>query len=185
MLVANANVDVEQRVSILAAARSENLVDQEMSNVYIIMDIKYENVVSVLRQHSNNSTSGSSTQFKLHANAARVNGSLQGNWSGNRKKQGSRQPEMSVEEFQAYKSKQKCKYCGIYEHFGSDNNDDGSLKSGVSSRPAPMSQNCQPLNEGSESIVRIRTPPHLVTFQNETTSYRSGRLICTQRLHSL
>lgn len=58
---------------------------------------------------------------------------------------------MYVKEIKAYNSKQQCRSCGSYRHFGSDNNDDELLKSGVESRLQPMSQSCKTLYEGPSS----------------------------------
>lgn len=71
MVLPNANVDDAQRVSILAAMRNANKLDQEVLNEDIIKDKQCETVISVL-QCDTNGTHSPFSHGVLHANTGRV-----------------------------------------------------------------------------------------------------------------
>ncbi len=122
MLLANSNIDNNQRILILAAATSTGSFWNSalpMSDSDIPEPVKYEGIAYILRQCDKNSSSSSS----LKANTAKF-----------------QKKKRTPEQLARLKAKSQCKTCGNWKHWHSDHNKDGSLKPGVkSSKELPKS----------------------------------------------
>ena len=115
MLLANSNIDSNQKICILAAGTSNHstlsnllpLTDQDLLN-----SVKYEPIASILRQCDK----ANSSQTPLQANSTTLQ----------RKK---RAPEQIAK----LKAQSQCKICNNRENWHTDYNKDGTIKPGINS----------------------------------------------------
>lgn len=134
MLLANAGVDSNQRISVLAAATPhETQFTGESTTDDFLKAVSYDTVASVLRQCDKMRGSESTLTQQIavpavHANAA----------ASTRPTNRFRQT-LTPAQLADLKSKSQCRKCKMFGHWKSDHNLDGSLKPGVSSKAAPAS----------------------------------------------
>lgn len=74
MLLANANLNDAQHVSILASVWTRGQIDHERSNDDFFRDILYKNVAFLLRKWDNNASTGSSLDDIRQANPVHMKG---------------------------------------------------------------------------------------------------------------
>ena len=130
MLLANSGVDSNQRVSVLAAATPHSAQFKNGATTSDFLEaVSYDTVASVLRQCDKMKSSESSQSYTVTAS------STQAPIRHKIKSKRSLTPEQLAD----LKSKSQCKRCNQYGHWRSDHNEDGSLKPGVKSFPAPNS----------------------------------------------
>ena len=119
LLLANSNIDSNQRLPILSAATSQKstttdtkpITDQELTKL-----VKYDPIASILRQCDNHSSS--SNTKPTNAFAGRV-----------------RQPfrRATAQRLAEVKAKSQCRLCKNWGHWDSDHNRDGSLNPEINS----------------------------------------------------
>ena len=122
MLLANSNIEDNQRISILAAATANGATANtttEATNEQLLDPLKYESIASIIRQ--------------CDINNKPVGGSVQANSGKFQKKKKKLTPEQLAD----LKSKSQCKKCQEWGHWQYDHNQDGSLKPGVKSTKEP------------------------------------------------
>lgn len=111
MLLANANVDSGQKISILASASPSSVPENPTTTDYL-KSITYGSISSVIKQCERPAS--------LNPSSGIV---------GRRR--------LSPEEFLALKMRTKCHKCDMYGHWANDHKPDGSLKAGMKSNPKP------------------------------------------------
>lgn len=154
MLLSNAEIEDNQRVSILAASVNslDSSITQTESVENMLSKVKYSSIAAVLRQCDRlKSTNNSGSSQSLAANNA--NGyTIGGRNSHNNRKNGNNShwnnggSRKSPAELALLKNKYPCKLCkrkGLtrYGHWSPDHNPDGSLNTDVVSSDKPIVQN--------------------------------------------
>lgn len=118
MVIANADLDDNQHISVMAATTLTGLtLNGQSMNDKFLAAITYSLVASVIRQ-CENSQSISPEDRIIVASTVAVNGQNRGYGSGQRP---------SKAEYETFKMKHPCNLCGHYGHWLRDHNDDGSL----------------------------------------------------------
>eukprot|EP00178_Gracilaria_changii_P016470 TRINITY_DN4728_c0_g1_i1.p1 TRINITY_DN4728_c0_g1~~TRINITY_DN4728_c0_g1_i1.p1 ORF type:complete len:805 (-),score=91.02 TRINITY_DN4728_c0_g1_i1:529-2943(-) len=133
-LLANADIDPTQRISVLAnsAPTTKDFSDTSTTDDYL-KAVSYSSIASVLRQceRSPASLSRSSALSSNAANAQRFSSS-----------HSNTKTKLTPEQLADLKSLCQCRKCSKYGHWASDHKEDGSLKPGVPSYDAPKGKSC-------------------------------------------
>ena len=138
-LLANADVDNNQRVSVLAngAPRDSALTATSTTNEYL-KAVSYDAIASVLRQCDRMKNSAEENHVKpLSGNAAHYS----------KHRSNGQRPTKTPEEMAKIKGKSKCFICKKFGHWKSDHNEDGTLKPGFKALDNPVT------GEGSKNGV--------------------------------
>lgn len=149
-LLANADVDNNQRVSVLAnaAPRGSTLSSHATTNDYLEA-VSYEAIASVLRQCDKMKLgNGDSSSRALSSNAAH-NASHSGSQQRRPTSQGNG-PRRTPEQLARLKARTKCHKCRKWGHWRYDHKEDGSLKPGVKAFDAPPQQ-----ENSEENVLRF------------------------------
>ena len=133
ILLANSNIDVNQRISILSASTSHSSYPgSSPTNESLMAAIRYDPIASVLRQCDSNKLYSTST---LHANSSAF---PRRRWNNSHKT-----PQQIAE----MKRTSRCKTCGQWGHWHSDHFPDGTLRPGaISNRNSPSYSSTEPRN---------------------------------------
>lgn len=148
MLLANSNLENNQRVSVLAASvprADESSTKSEESTESFLNKISYSSIAAVVRQCDVNRASSSINI--PHHNYLK---------SASAKFQRKTKQKLTPEQLADLKSKSTCRKCGVLGHWESDHNPDGSLN-----RPMRPSTN---KNESSSNCKASKEPKKTVTF---------------------
>lgn len=125
MMMANANLDAQQKISVLAASSpSDAAISATATTDDFIKAIKYESIASVIRQCEKQSvdTLNASTSTTLRRSVFRTRGARR-----------------TPQEIEALKQNSQCRKCNQWGHWHSDHFDGGSLKPGTKSRKSKES----------------------------------------------
>lgn len=119
MLLANSNIDNNQRISILAAAcpKEDSFTGVPTTTDYL-GKVSYESIATVVRQCEKKSDSNIDTQSVLQISAGNATSAPRRRWT--------------AEEVQTMKNSSQCRRagCGKYGHWYKDHLPDGSLSLG-------------------------------------------------------
>lgn len=134
MLLANADVDSSQRISILAATSpNDKLLNETSTMEDYAQTISYETVATVLRQCEKSiSTTPSTAGRALAASSAAPHSS-----NGSRPNRGNR-VRLTLEQVAEAKRASQCKRCGQFGHWWGDHDESGELKPGSVSSDKPI-----------------------------------------------
>lgn len=150
MLLANSNVDCNQRVSVLSATSSNISTTSSSSISDCLTAASYEKVASVVRQCDDISTKDfSSTIVENYANYS--------NNDNYRINDRSRSSQLSPEQLMDLKSICICFKCQKYGHWQSDHSDDGSLRPGLKATDEPPKKSEDPQISGIDRLCLLES----------------------------
>ena len=132
ILLANSNIDVNRRISILSASTSHNWYPgSSLTNESLMASFRYDPIASVLRQCDSNNLCSTST---LHANSSAF---PRPRWNNSYK---------TNQQIGEIKRTSRCKTCGQWVHWHSDHFPDGTLRpAAISNRNSPTYSSTQPM----------------------------------------
>lgn len=157
MLLANANVDTSQRISVLAASSPRDTSkDAEFTTESYLNKVHYEAIASVLRQCDR--TKGDVDDNSVSANNATTPVSFP---------RGRKKRNLTPEQLADLKSKSICRECHKKGHWASDHNEDGTLKPGVKSEPATISGTPKRVPKKSMTFNMVNISDSCIALSND------------------
>jgi len=140
MLLANANVENNQRISVLAAASpKESDFENAATTEQFLESVSYSAIASIIRQCDKSSDPPSATPRPAPIPA--VTATIP---SRNLRRDGTPKKRLTPQELADLKAKSKCRRCPKWGHWASDHIDQDTLKPGTKSFDGPPCTGFQP-----------------------------------------
>lgn len=158
MLLANANIDGNQRIRVLASGIPRASDESSMDTEELLNNIVYSSIASVVRQCETPITSRTEQYGSFTGSSSSLQSNSVSTSSAPTKK------KFSPSQLARLKSKSKCRKCGKFGHWESDHNADGTINE--VSKPADTGNN----NSNQEEKYKKNT----VTFNMVTPSSVNG-----------